>query len=56
MNTTESDLDKITKSWAASFNEEVLQYAQPATVNDMEVGIWLSCPSHSRPLLDISML
>ena len=32
-------LDKTIKSWAASFTEEVLQYAQPATVNDMEVGI-----------------
>ena len=39
MNGTESDLDKTIKSWAASFTEEVLQYAQPATVNDMEVGI-----------------
>ena len=38
MTNTESDLDKITKSWAASFTEEVLQYAKPATVNDMEVG------------------
>ena len=38
MSNTESDLDKITKSWAASFTEEVLQYAKPATVNDMEVG------------------
>ena len=38
MANTESDLDKITKAWAASFTEEVLQYAQPATVNDMEVG------------------
>ena len=42
MTNTESDLDKITKSWAASFTEEVLQYAKPATVNDMEVGSQLS--------------
>ena len=45
---TESDLDKITKAWAASFTEEVLQYAQPATVNDMEVS--------SRPPVQFSFI
>lgn len=34
---TESDLDRIIKSWATAYNEEVLQYAQPATINDTEV-------------------
>jgi len=32
-----SELDRITKSWATAYTEEVLQYAKPATVNDMEV-------------------
>ena len=36
---SESELDKIIKSWAAAYNEEVLQYSQPATVDDMEVSI-----------------
>ena len=35
---TESDLDRIIKAWATSYNEEVLQYAQPAAVNDSEVN------------------
>ena len=35
---TESDLDRIIKTWATSYNEEVLQYAQPAAVNDSEVN------------------
>ena len=41
---TESDLDRIIKTWATSYNEEVLQYAQPAAVNDSEVNfIMLTC-------------
>jgi len=34
---SESELDRIIKTWAISYNEEVLQYAQPAAVNDSEV-------------------
>ena len=36
-NMTESDLDRIIKSWATAYNEEVLQHAQPASINDTEV-------------------
>ena len=39
---TESDLDRIIKAWATSYNEEVLQYAQPAAVNDSEVNFNMS--------------
>ena len=48
MTNPESDPDRITKSWAASFTEEVLLYAKPATVNDMEVG--------SRPPVQFSFI
>ena len=40
---TESDLDRIIKTWATSYNEEVLQYAQPAAVNDSEVNFIMVC-------------
>ena len=50
MTNPESDLDRITKSWAATFTEEVLLYAKPATVNDMEVG------SGSRPPVQFSFI
>jgi len=33
----DSELDKIIKSWATAYNEEVLQYSQPAAVDDSEV-------------------
>ena len=49
---TESDLDRIIKAWATSYNEEVLQYAQPAAVNDSEVNFimltLLLCPKIFR--------
>ena len=49
----DSELDKIIKSWARAYNEEVLQYSQPAAVDDSEVIFLLSilikllfiCPS-----------
>ena len=34
---SELELDRIIKSWATAYNEEVLQYAHPAAVNDSEV-------------------
>ena len=42
--TESSELERIIKSWAAAYNEEVLKYAQPATVDDSEVR-WLICCS-----------
>ena len=38
----DSELDKIIKSWATAYNEEVLQYSQPAAVDDSEVIFLLS--------------
>ena len=38
---SESELDRIIKTWAISYNEEVLQYAQPAAVNDSEVSKYI---------------
>ena len=34
---TESELDRIIRTWATAYNEEVLQYAQPPAVEDSEV-------------------
>ena len=52
---TESDLDRIIKTWATSYNEEVLQYAQPAAVNDSEVNFIMVCCCPKKNLIRLKI-